>query len=185
MLSSWAIFSRLHALWRALQADGEERFAKWWEPCRKGVPSVRGWTVNVSFALSAERSLCCPLDRAARWPNICLEISNGKQARQSSTLEKPGAWIGLLLLCGMVSAERGWVDPLWGQHKEISKPMSLGMALSSVPSSLAQSRAITQACAASGCVCFKPICREKQLSSLGKKKCCLVLYLCSISLNGI
>lgn len=103
---------------------------------------------------------------------------------QSPKLKKPRAWIGLFLLCRMVSAEQGWVDPCRGQHKEISKPMSPGTALSSLPS-LARSWAITQACAASGCVCFKPICREKQLFSLGKKKCCLALYLCSISLNGI
>lgn len=86
---------------------------------------------------------------------------------QSPTLKKPKAWIGVFLLCRMVSAELGWVDPLWGQHKEMSKPRGLGTALSSLPSSLAQSRAITQACAAPGCVCFKPICREKQLFSLG------------------
>lgn len=85
---------------------------------------------------------------------------------QSPQLKKPRTWIGLFLLWSMVSAEQGW-----GQHKEISKPVSPGTALPSLPSSsLAWSRAITQACAASGCVFFKPICREKQLFSLGKKK---------------
>lgn len=94
---------------------------------------------------------------------------------QSPKLKKPRGWIGLFLLCRTVSAEQGWVDPLLGQHKEISKPVSPGTALSSLPSSQARSRAITQARAASGWVCFKPICREKQLFSLGKKKVLLGL----------
>lgn len=94
---------------------------------------------------------------------------------QSPKLKKPRGWIGLFLLCRTVSAEQGWVDPLPGQHKEISKPVSPSTALSSLPSSQAGSRAITQARAASGWVCFKPICREKQLFSLGKKKVLLGL----------
>lgn len=31
----------------------EEQFAKWWKPCRKGVPGIQGEKFNVSFALSA------------------------------------------------------------------------------------------------------------------------------------
>lgn len=87
----------------------------------------------------------------------------------------------------MVSAEQGWVDPLWEQHKEISKQMNMGTALPSLPCSLAQSWAITQVCAASGCVCFKPICREIQLFSLGKKKnaACSVQYLTEWDMTGM
>lgn len=145
---------------------------RWW---RSGLPSGgscvgRGCPEfgerSLMSALSTAKpssSLCCLLDRAARWPKSCLEINNGKQAMQSPQLKKPRAWIGLFLLWRMVSAEQGW-----GQHKEISKPVSPGTALPSLPSSsLAWSRAIAQACAASGCVFFKPICREKQLFSLG------------------
>jgi len=70
----------------------------------------------------------------------------------------------------MVSAEQRWVDPLLERHKLISKQMSTGTGLPSLPCSLAQSWAITQACSASSCVCFKPIYRDIQLFSLGKEK---------------
>lgn len=77
LLSFSAIFSSLHALWRVLHADGRGAACQMVDAVlhRKGVPGVQGEKFNVGFALSAAKpngSLCCPVDGAARWLNICL-----------------------------------------------------------------------------------------------------------------
>lgn len=76
---------------------------------------------------------------------------------ESPKLKKHGACAGLFLLqrLGRATTEAAQGGLEANQH---------GHTLPSLPCSLARPRAITQACSASGRVCFKPIRRETNSS---------------------